>query len=114
MHELDIDGQAEDKNNIGETVNHDSQSFIGNQIHQGHVGVDQGAHETDRGKQKVGGISSAPEDGKEGQARQDKEAEHRRDYGNIGDLQIFGHRASACLYLFRSVDNRIFVRGIAS
>jgi hypothetical protein len=29
-------------------------------------------------------------------------------------LQIFGHRVSACLYLFRSVVHRIFVRGIAA
>jgi len=77
MHKLDVYGETEDKNHIREPVDLDGKILVGNDVHKGYVGVNQGAHEADGGKEEVGRLPAPPEDGEKGQTGKDKETEDR-------------------------------------
>jgi len=65
MHKLDVDGETEDENHVSEPVNLDGEILVGDDVHQGHIGVDESSHEADGGKKNVCRLPTSPENGEE-------------------------------------------------
>jgi hypothetical protein len=57
--------------------------LIRNNGNQGNIGIDEGTHETDDGKEDVCRSSGAAQKGNQGEENQDKKAEDRRNHKGI-------------------------------
>jgi len=88
MDELDIQGWAEKEEKIGTAIDGDGQSFIGNDVHQGHIGVDQRPHETDSSEKAIGALAAPGDYGDQGQCGQDKKPQNRRNHLDIRCFQV--------------------------
>ena len=53
VHEPDVDGNAEDEEEMDHPVDAEGEALVGQNGNKGHVGVEEGAKKTDAGKQDV-------------------------------------------------------------
>ena len=83
MDELNIDRQAENEYEIDHPVQRQCQCLIRNDGNHGNIGIDEGTHETDDGKEDVCRSSGATQKGNQGEENQDKKAEDRRNHKGI-------------------------------
>jgi hypothetical protein len=79
MNELNEKRQAENNEKIEKSVDFQRQGFIRKHGNQRHVCVDHGAQKADAGKQNIGGIFAASQNGNQGKADQYEKSEDRRD-----------------------------------
>ena len=75
MHEPNVDGDAENEEEMDRPVNAEGELLVGQNGNKGHVGVEEGAEETDAGKQDVRPLPSASQKRDQGKAKQDNKSQ---------------------------------------
>lgn len=101
MHESDVDWNAEHEEEVNGSVNKKGEIFFRQDGNQSHVGIQDGAQETDAGKKNIGPFPSSPQKGDQRNAQHDDKSKKRWNDISRHRLQVIrNHVASLLQKLF--------------
>jgi hypothetical protein len=78
MHKSDVDRDTEYEEKVDGSVHVEGDALVGQHVNKGHVGIENGAEKTNRGKQDIDPLAAAPKNGKGGKPEEDRKTEKRR------------------------------------
>ena len=79
MHKPNVEGDAENEEEMDRPVNAEGKLFVGQNGNKGHVDVEEGTQKTDAGKQDVRPLFSTPKKRYQRETEQDDKSQNWRD-----------------------------------